>query len=474
MQNSNLSSKIFPIIKDEWSHFIKLVEKDLSQMMVIYNNDKRRLKDLERLINKIKEISNLSKDNIVDILNYKELFMYIDNSLESSFDALIFFKEKGDFNNIAVKNIYERIVNSPKIIKMNSEYNSFLIKTRFDSDRIKSLSELIHGSKIDYVLIKELLAKYRLSNDKKKNILFYPVVMLSIKQKDIKNNKETVENKKREKQEFYRNSFNELVKLYQKKKEEYKELLIRCFNVRENMKPSDVDMYGSFANNPDESITYNFDDETKFKIYTLAFFKIKKDIENYIDGINDMTMEYGDLDDEIVFFNEMIGEFDNVARMLNSLISNDKEADTIINSNIYFALDIFNQIYIKELLNEKTISNIRALLQKADNISNSKIEGVKTNHMLGVSEEEKILGKNISMITTSKLKLAYVMVNKNILIIGGCDTNDRIDQVVRYIVGKNPSIIKKQIELIEQEDLNYIEIQNEIISDILEEKTKVL
>ena len=470
MQNSNLSSKIFPIIKDDWSKFIIIVQKDLSDMMSTYNNDKRRLKDLERLINKVKEVSNLSKDNIEVVLNYKELFMYIDNSLESSFDALNFFKKQGDIDNIAVKTIYERIVNSPKIMKISSEYNSLLIKVQFDSERIKSLSELIRGNKIDYVLIKELLNRYKLNDDVKKNIMFYPVVMLSIKQKD----KESLENKKHEKEMFYRDRFNELIKRYQKSKEDLKDLLIECFSTREKMKRSEVDMYSSFASNPEESLAYDFDSNAKFKIYTLAFFKIKKDIEKYIDGISDLITECNDLDDEIVFFNEMIEEFNNIAKFLNDLVITEKEEKTEISNNVYFAIDAFNRTFIDEILTEKNIGSIRAFLQKAENINNSKIEGVKTNHMLGVEEEEKILGKNISMVTTSKVKLAYIMVNKNMLIIGGCDTNDRIDQVVRFIINKHLFRIKNQIALIEKEDLDYIELQNRIISDILFINSKVL
>ena len=476
MQNSNLSAKIFPRLREDWLSFVGKVSKDLQEMMVTYNNDKRRIKDLERIIGKIEEISSISKDNVEEILNYKELFMYIDNSLESSFDALKFFKDQNNFDNIAVKSIYERIVNSPEIMQMNSEYNSLAIKVSFDKERIKRLGELIRGSKIDYILIKELVNKYKLSNEEKKNILFYPVVMLSIRQNDVKKDNENI--RKQEKEKFYRERFNELCTSYQDKKEKYKDLLVRCFNIREQMNHQEIDMYSSFASNPDEINEYDFNDDIKFKIYTLAFFKIKKDIENFIDGINDLEMNENDLDDELVFFGELINEFDSVASKLKETTKKEENDVEIDGGNVFFALDAFSRLIIKEeLLSSKNRNSIKTLLQKVDNISNSKIDGVKTNHMLGVSEEERILNKNISMLTTSKIKLAYIMVNKSVLIIGGAEnTNDKFDRIIKQAINKNIVPIKKQIALIEENDFDYIELQNRIIKAIIgeEEKAKAM
>ena len=472
MQNSNLSSKIFPIIKDDWSNFIKKVEDELQQLMNTYTTNKRRLKDLERLITKLKEISNISKDNVIEILNYKELFMYIDNSLESSFNALKFFKDQDNLDNVAVKEIYERIVASPKIIKINSEYNSLLIKIGFDEERIKRFNELIRGSKVDFTLIRELLNKYKLDDKTKKNILFYPTLMMAIRQTDVKDNKEVIVENKEEKAKFYQNRFSELVNEYQKKKNELKDLLIHCFNIRKNMNKSEIDMYSSYANNIDELNSYEFNDDIKTKIVVLAFFKIKKDIESYIDGISDLQMEKVDLDSEIVFFCEMIDEFNHIANLLNEIIKVDEQNEEVTNNNVYFALDAFNRLIInKDLLVDKNKSSIKALFQKADSINNARIEGVKTNPVLGVEDEEKLIGKTISMITTSRMKLAYIVVNKNILIITGVDnSNERFDRLVKLAVNKNLFAIKNQIALIESEDVNYIELQNQIIDGILGDK----
>ena len=478
MQNSNLSSRIFPNLREEWLSFIELVSNDLQQMINVYNADKQRVRDLERVINKVKEIKNISKDNLEEILNYKELFMYIDNSLESSFDALNFLKAQNNLDNAGVIEIYERIINAPKIMKINSEYNSLAIKISFDKERIKRLSELIRGSKIDYTLIKELVNKYRLDNNKKKNILFYPVVMLSIRQNEISNIKDNKEKIKQDRIDFYHNKFNKIVKEYQDKKENLKDLLIKCFNVREQMSHRDIVTYNAFVNNPEEIKEYDFNDDIKYKIYTLAFFKIKKDIENFIDGISDLLMDDNDLDDELVFFDEMINEFDNIANTLKSFTRIEEKISSAIDNNVFFALNAFGYMLMDpDLLKNK--SGIRALLQKANNVNNSKIDGVKTSHMLGISEAERLLGKNISLLTTSKLMLAYVMVGKNIFIITGATANtDRFDKMVNRIVGNNINRLEKQIEQIENSDLDYIKMQKEIVEAIIgeeeEEKTRAI
>ncbi len=474
MQNSNLSSKIFPNSKESWALFISKVEKDLQNMMVTFNNDKRRIKDLDRIINKMQEIGNLSKDNMAEILNYRDLFMYIDNSLESSFDALKFFKEKDNFDNTAVKTIYERIVNSPKIMRINSEYSSLAIRVQFDKERIKRLGELIRGNKIDYTLIEELVDKYKYDDETKKSILFYPMVMLSIRQNEVKNTKKE-ENKIQEKDKYYQDKFNELFKKYQEMKNNFKELLMKSFIVRENMDHQEVDMYSSFINNPDESSEYNFTDDIKYKIYTLSFFKIKKDIENFIDGINDLIMDENDLDDELVFFQEMLTEFNVIANKLSSLNKKEQENNNEIDNNVYLALDAFNRLIVKdELLMEKNRSKLKALLQKVNNVNDSKIDGVKMNHVLGVDDEEKMLNRNISMLTTGKIRIAYVMVGKSVLIIGGTDNpNDKFDRLIKLSVNKNIIPIKRQISLIEENNLDYIDLQNKILKAIMGEEQEI-
>ena len=474
MQESNLSSKIVPNLRDGWSFFVAKVEKNLSELIGQFNKDKQRIRDLERVINKINEITNASKDDLTNILKYRELFMYVDNSLESSFDALDFFREQNNFDNNAVKSIYNRIINSPEIIKLTSEYHSLSIKIEFDKERIKRLSSLVNGSKVDYTLITELVKKYKIDNNKKKDILLYPVVMLSIKQKEISDNKTKEMPNVKEK---FLERFKTICNDYYARKEDFNDLLFHCYSIREKMDYQELNTFNSFINNPSEIEKYNPKKDTIIKVYTLAFFKIKKDIEKLIDSISDMDNdEYND--DDLIFLEEVINEFSQIGNKLNSLDNAILDENNNKNNNVFFLLDAFNRLIINDdIIKEQNISNLKALIEKLANISNAKIEGVKTYHMLGVDDLEKILGKNISMLTTSKMRLAYVTVGKSILIIQGSDTtSNRFDKDVKIAITRNIVPIRKQIELIQDNDIDYIELQNKILSSILEhgEKEKTL
>ena len=471
MQNSNLSTILFPRLKESWSIFISRIEKDLRDMVSASRSDEKRLEELRDTIKDLEEINSLSKDNIEKIMDYRDKLLAIDESLKMSFDALDFFKRQNDFDSKAVRAIFENIITSPSIIKVRSEYNRLLIKIPVDKEIIKKYSELIRGGKVDYSLINELLDKYKFDDKTKKDVLSYTIVMLSIKQKTIKNDKEDSLKKSEEKLKFYQDRFKELCHNYQEKKENLKDLLMKCFITRKKLSPQELSMYNAYASNPNEISKNGFKDEVMFKIYTLAFFKIQKDIKNYIDGFSELSMEENDLDDELKFFQEMLNEFDDIADKLNSLSKDSKEVDDEISNNVFFALNAFNHLIIDEDVLEENKSNIKALFQKADNITNARIEGVKTYHMHGVEEEEKELGKNISMIVTSKVKLAYIMVNKSILIVSGADFNNaRFDRIVKLAINNNMLAIKKQIALITENNLDYIEMQEGIVKNYLKDE----
>ncbi len=483
MQNSNLSSTIFPIIKDSWAIFIKRVEKEYKSILSNLDKDKTRIKNLARHTRKLEEALAKCKDNIEEILNYREIFVYIDKSLESSFDALNYFKEQDNFDNSAVRSIFEKIITSPEIIKVNSEYRRLSMQVQLATDRIKNLAELISGSKINYNLIKELLDKYQFDDNTKKNILFYPVVMLSIKQNEVR--KESSEQKLEAKKKFYRERFNELTNKYHEKKEQINELLVRCYKATGNMSPGELSMYTSYINKPEEAIELNFSDEKMFKLYSLSFFKLKADIEKYRDGIKELLNELDndsakDLDFEISYFSELINEFYGLIDKLNSFSIPEREEEIELDtddfsiSNVFFALDPFNRVIIDELLTEKNMSNLRALLQKINDVTNSRIEGVKTNPVQGVKFAEDLINEKISMITTSKLKLAYIVVNKKVLILCGTDGNERIEGLVNALAKDASFTIRKQIELLKKEniDFDYLERQQKVIDRIMGETTK--
>ena len=153
MQNSNLS-KLLPILKRDWTLFIDTIEKDVEEAISSLNKDLRRAKELNRIINKIDDIVASCDDNIINILDHRDLFLYVDNTLDESFAALMFFKEKNNLDNYAVRQIYEKITNSPKIVKMQEEYKNLSIKIQFIRDRIKKIQNLLHHF---YAIIKIII-----------------------------------------------------------------------------------------------------------------------------------------------------------------------------------------------------------------------------------------------------------------------------------------------------------------------------
>jgi hypothetical protein len=163
-------------------------------------------------------------------------------------------------------------------------------------------------------------------------------------------------------------------------------------------------------------------------------------------------------------------EFESLGNILNGFeFKNEQEDES--ETKVFFALDAFNHLIVNEdIISPKNRSNLKALFEKTEDICNSHIEGVKTNAMLGVDDAEKILGKNISMLTTSKMRLAYIVVNKNILIIQGTtNSSARFDKLVRIAVARNIVSIREQIRAIMDNDADYLESENAIIKRIMGE-----
>ena len=447
MQNSNLS-KLFPRISSDWSLFLNDVSSIMEHMIDTYNIDKRRIKDLDRIINKISEINNFSKDNVESILKYKELFMYIDNSLESSFLALDFFARQNNMDNEAVKTIYERIIYSPKIMELTSEYNSLTIKVQFDKDRIKKLQGLLRGTNIDYHLIKELIDKAGYDDVVKKNIMFYPTILLSIKQKDnidINNVKVKKEN----------NIYNKVSSIYQDIKNfktKNKDIIIKCFQIREKMNLQEIDKYRSYIN--DLNSINEFDDDKKVKIYAVAFLTLKNSIENLALGISDLAIEEIEIDDELVNFKEMLNQLSKISDSIRNIKSNRCKEN-----KVFFALDAFNRLIINDdILSENDLLLICKKCFASDILINN----------------NQILQDDVYYYNTTISKYAYLKVDDNILILTGENIHyddDRFYRLAENTIKKNALPIKKQIQLIKNNSLEYIELENQIIDYIMNKKT---
>lgn len=456
MQNSNLSS-IIPNLNDSWQIFIQKVQEEISSIKTANHNDANRFKELEGYIAKLGEIKKICEKNPAEILNHRLFLLHIDNSLskKNHFEALSYLKDNGNLDNDSVKMIYDEIMRSPGVVSLNEKYNNLELKLDFAKDQIKPLEDLVSGKKYDQVLIQNLLDKYDFNDEIKKNILFYSIVMMAIKQDEINNSLDD-ENKKEDKAKLYHDKIIELCNEYQNKKDDYKDLFAKCYSIIQKMDHDEIFMYKEYIDNPREAIKQGFNE---VNIYVMSLLKMRKDIEDYIDGISDLEMEVHNLIDEIVFFKEMLDKFDKNIEKVSSLLKEKSENYEEVN-DIFFALDPFNRLIMNKSLLINNIDSINSVTKKEfDDENNSSQE---------LFESEELLKRKVYLLSTDNYKLAYVMVNNCVLVLGIDDnSNTKFNSILNRVVRTNLLAIRKQINLILQMDDNYIALQNEIKEDIM-------
>ena len=91
--------------------------------------------------------------------------------------------------------------------------------------------------------------------------------------------------------------------------------------------------------------------------------------------------------------------------------------------------------------------------------------------MPGVSDLENVIKKSIMVFTINDINTVFIQVNNSILIIYASKVSiDNFERNVRHVVAKNIVPIKKQIELIINNDIDYIELEKRIVGD--NKKTK--
>lgn len=456
MQNSKLSNNIFPRIRKDWLDFVELVQQELNAMKKENNRDIGRIKDLARYISKLEEIKEVCKDNIEAIFKYRDFFAFIGSPSEEQFNSLEFLRSQNNLDNDGVVPIYYQIVNSPKIDSMTSKYQSLLVKAPFVKKQIDSFEDLVNGLNYNIELIKEFMDKYGFDDNKKKNILFYTVVMSSIRQEDIK---EVVDKK-----QDNRDKFKALVDLYHDLKEKNNILLSRSYQIKESINQSEYDIYKGYINNPSDADNENFRSEVILKIYVLAVFKLQKDIEQYIGCISELQSGELNLNGEIKYFRELVDEYKEDLDKIRNLIKSNK---IILEGSTLFALNSFNRLIVDpELI--KNDPDVETFVDNYDTRDKT-IRVVQMN----IPELEELLRREIYMVTTPKSRLAYIMVNNCALILMGTSINDnKFNQKLNNIVRLNLLAIRKQIELISERNDDYLDLEKEIIDNVMKSNTK--
>ncbi len=473
MQNSKLSTIIVPSLSNSWQKFISKVKEELNSVESTNTTVANRINELKDIIPRVKEACEESKDNIEKILKYRDAFVAIDNNLSSCFDALEFFKSQNNLDNDAAKTIYERIVKAPIINELSEEYSGLLIKKDYAKKEIKPLLDLIRGKKYDQDLIKELLNKYNFDEKTKKDVLLYSLVSSSVKQNEVKEVKEEKKLRKKEQAEAYRDKIRELIDRYQNKKNELTDLFNICYGIKKRMTPDTYNMYKGYISNPSEALRYGFDDDAMLMIYTMSFFKIKEDIEDYIEGISDLEIDNANLSGEVSFFEELINEFGMISEKIKGLYEEEEEIEDDDTRKVFFALDPFNRLIPSTSLLANNKNSINTFIKKVNSSNNHIIDGINVVHMQGVEEIEELLGKTVYLLSTSNYKMPYIMINDCVLVLAISSSSDtKFNNAFSHIVKGGLLPIRRQMALIEDRNQDYIDLENDLLKDILSEKEK--
>ena len=480
MQNSKLSTIIFPRLNDSWQRFIQRINKELEEMATSNRSEWKRMNELKLSIPQIKKAMNESSDNIKEILKYRDAFVMCDKNLSTLFDALEFFDSVNNLDNDAVVTIYNQIVNSPVILTMDEEYSSNVVKNETYRSRVKPLEEIIRGKKFNISLIKELLEKYKFDDKTKKDILFYILTISAVKQDNVKKTSTPRIDRKKEKERLQREKFKELCEEYDNKLDLYKDFLTYCYNLKQSMSITDENTYKGYISysSSDLKDKYGFNDEELLKIYALALINYKNDIEEYIDSLSDLQMDDIDLANEISFLQVYLEEFDALAKKVSELAIKDEVEEEYPedNTRVFFAHDPWQRLIVNPKLITINKNGLNAFIRKVNGSSSYKIDGVNANQMLGVDQAEKAIGKNIYILSATNYKLAYIKVKDCVLILGIADANDtKFDSTLNSIVKAGSEAIKRQIGIIESDDFRkdaYVELQKSLVGKLLKDENK--
>lgn len=446
MQNSKLSAIIFPKLANSWNIFIQRVEEELNSIKLNNKSNANMVKELKTYIARIKEIKRKCSLNILEIFNYRVFLPHVDSSVEKYLKALDVLQERNNLDNDVVKTLYDNIINSPGIVSLSEKYNNLAFKNSFAEAEMKHLEDLIEGKAYNQALIEDLLDKYRLSEDIKKDVLLYAIVMNSVNQKSISNlNNKNVNNKS------FHDSFIKLCYKYDEKKSKISKLLSTCYDIVHKMSSSEISMYKGYAYENDYIV--GLDNDRLLKIMAMVLLKQKKDIEDYIESISELETEGCHLNGEIAYFKDLLNNFDRVIEKMQEL-TNDNQKEII--NNIFYALDPFNRLIPNKDLLSIYNKGFKKLIQKFNNVST-----------LTDKEIEALLKKKVNYINTDDYLLSYIEINNNILVLSITNPEDnKFDKWINRLIKRNIIPIKKQIRLIEEMNNDYIELQKEIAEEL--------
>lgn len=497
-----------------WEEFIKTIKNDLD----LLNNRKIEIKE-------IKDKSKLFSDaisNIDSVLENSSLLLNEDNSLARAIGILKFFKERNNLSNKMPKEAFVEIVNSEKI---NSIINiPITLDTELDSidAKMSSIKEVLDGNLTPNLII-EVARSHNYSEEKIKELLFYPMhkkvlivdrimnneqlnteevqtpldteteseveeneiseetpvvePVVPITVKDDASLDETIINREEPALSLFtaleepNNEKNNSKLKYEELKDKYERLLaentdfLNMYYELTQTKSAILSSYTKYSN--EELREMGIPDTDIVLITALKLFEKKSDVSDSVVELNNQILNNDDeemLDTTYEYTAEIIEDFIKLFDLLKTLDEEQnkiKSEESEEENKVYFAHDE-NGNPLMPLSNEyaKKIENFGNKV----NSNNSDTISLNTRKLLGADNAIKALDKNIYL-SKSSPSTAYVRINvggKAAVFVLTMANLENIADVTSEVVFDNLNQIKTQMALIEANDEKELEVQESI------------
>lgn len=507
----------------EWNIFKEKLEK--IYIPEIKKNNLQIIEENNQLKNVIELLDSnlLTKEKI---LEESKTIIMIDNNTIDDINYLKIFSNENMLDNYAAEEIYKRIIKKINVKQLNEKINSNNQKLYKNNQIIKEINELINNQIYNLNTLKELCDALQIDEKTKRIILLYPIYStvtknnikntekeiqeenqnekkdnqkeINLKSKtDIEEKTEDVDPKVYETMNRYIELFNQVQKKQSDIVKKYLYLLQKYQSKYEKLTKREIKQYSRYIEilknehkEPEE--TYESDKETLAMVYYIKYMACYKEIDSEIKtSISPKEEEIHDIKkmneyiDRVEILDLFLNDMDNICSKLQKIdkilerkeeqkdcktfIFND-DGQTFINPKIFKEKKSLKKFY---KIIEKGDEGI---IQSSQGTKDIKINEFKVNDKNKYLEALNDIGIKFIKATRNNddsMISSYIIINSNtsvieengILILYA--TPDGIDDLVTqtYKIVTNDEIrkkIKKQIELIEKNDIEELERQQEI------------
>ena len=465
----------------EYEDYVKecetLWKRFINSIILEVENLKQEKADNEELKSKFNMLFDGIK-SVESAIKSKDFLIDFDPSLKDYVDALVFFKEKDNLENLMVKDSFEKIKESKRVKSAYRAYDDIGKKIEEIIKEIETKNIFLDNPH-DVNKILEYAKHQELDDEEIKQLLFYSLYEVTLRKdktkKDKKKNIKKVEIQKKEEKEEAPKIELELPE--DTESLEYEKELLRFEKIQTDNKELLDSKYADLKEGTNEYTSYTaydiselkemgVNDEIISKVITHKLLIIKKEINKEVENIkllSDGTLKK-DASDYIV---ELINEYEKLLSKLSELnIENDEEME-VKNQNVYFAHDEGNSLLVPD--NDNHSKKIYAFASKFDN--NEGQVKINIKRMLGVEKEAQRIGKTVYMLN-APYSISYVKINqadKEAIYIITAGPRENIDIDTAQVINDYYDDIVNQMKLIENSD--YIEMQNQVIIRALLEES---